>query len=317
MGNTGGNESVMKCVCPECHAPLSLSVERAQCSGCAQEYPIRDDIVLFAQPDDFYEGTFVQTWGQGNRLWWWIKERMVSRWRYLLRWVPPQASVMLDVGCGGGNMLIKRQEHYMVGIDLSWASLKSAAQVYDEVYGANIAQLPFENGSFDCVLSLDVLGHIPPEQKDRAVAEMFRVLRSGGRTIHYIETAGLNRFQAFAQSHPRLYQRYFIDLDGHYGLELPSQAISRFRDIGFVPLTETGIEVGVIRSLREYLKRFDNQYRSKSRWISWSVRLYRLLGCNPITRYSIEAVLAAVMNVGQAVMPLDSADSIFVCYEKP
>jgi SAM-dependent methyltransferase len=48
---------------------------------------------------------------------------------------------------------------------------------------ASAAELPFEDASFDVVLSLEMLEHLPAEIRRPALSEMFRALRPGGRMI--------------------------------------------------------------------------------------------------------------------------------------
>ena len=45
----------------------------------------------------------------------------------------------------------------------------------------DVTELPFEDGEFDLVLALDLIEHVPPELRDRALSELARV--SSGRTI--------------------------------------------------------------------------------------------------------------------------------------
>ena len=45
------------------------------------------------------------------------------------------------------------------------------------------AQLPFPDARFDLVTSFDVLYRLPDEVERAAIAEMFRVLKPGGRLI--------------------------------------------------------------------------------------------------------------------------------------
>jgi SAM-dependent methyltransferase len=43
--------------------------------------------------------------------------------------------------------------------------------------------IPFHDAAFDVVLSLEMLEHIPARSRERVLAELFRVLRPGGRLI--------------------------------------------------------------------------------------------------------------------------------------
>ena len=67
--------------------------------------------------------------------------------------------LILDFGCGGGNTVIA-SSGYTIGVDISVASLKVAALIYDEVYHIDGTHLPFPNESFDLIFSSHVFGHI-------------------------------------------------------------------------------------------------------------------------------------------------------------
>ena len=41
-------------------------------------------------------------------------------------------SKILDIGCGGGNPFLKIKDFYVVGIDVSFAFLMSAKEIYDK-----------------------------------------------------------------------------------------------------------------------------------------------------------------------------------------
>jgi SAM-dependent methyltransferase len=90
----------------------------------------------------------------------------------------PAASLegrLLDLGCGNSpyRPLLRAISHY-VAYDVSALDSKP------EVIGQGTA-LPFETGSFDSVLSTQVLEHVP--DPGRMIAEIARVLKPGGRLL--------------------------------------------------------------------------------------------------------------------------------------
>jgi arsenite methyltransferase len=99
--------------------------------------------------------------------------------------------IVLDLGSGAGNdAFIARHEvgaeGKVLGVDMTEAMIAkargNAAKLgYDNVEfrAGAIEQLPVESGSVDVVISNCVLNLVP--DKGRAFAEMFRVLRPGGR----------------------------------------------------------------------------------------------------------------------------------------
>ena len=92
---------------------------------------------------------------------------------------------ILDCGCGTGhNLHMLRKYGRAYGIDLTWAGLQYArAQGERQVARASAAQLPFPDARFDLVTSFDVIYSLPDEVERDAIAEMFRVLKPGGRLI--------------------------------------------------------------------------------------------------------------------------------------
>jgi ubiquinone/menaquinone biosynthesis C-methylase UbiE len=96
----------------------------------------------------------------------------------------PNAAI-LDCGCGTGhNLALLRRYGRAVGIDLTASGLAYAHRRGERaVAQASAVALPFESESFDLVTSFDVIYALPDAAEAAAVAEMFRVLRPGGRLV--------------------------------------------------------------------------------------------------------------------------------------
>jgi SAM-dependent methyltransferase len=139
-------------------------------------------------------------------------------------------SALLDLGCGAGMLaLLKRKGVALTGVDLSDECVAAARRNgYDETVLAELHALPFEDASFDYVASLDVIGHIPAEQKDAVFAEIKRVLRPGGVTLHGIECTDRVARRRYDEMPPEELRR-FIAIDGHVGLEEEEEHGARFR----------------------------------------------------------------------------------------
>ena len=139
-------------------------------------------------------------------------------------------STVLDLGCGAGMLaLLKRKGVALTGVDLSDECVAAARRNgYDETVRSTLDGLPFPDQSFDYVVSLDVLGHIGAEEKDAMLAEIKRVLRPDGVTMHGIECtdrAGRRAYEEMAADE----LRRFIAIDGHVGLEEEHEHAARFR----------------------------------------------------------------------------------------
>ncbi len=100
------------------------------------------------------------------------------------------AMLVLDVACGAGHVAeeLAPHVHQVVGLDLTPALLQLGAQRLRQSGVRNVllqegdaTRLPFIDGSFDLVVCRSALHHVPDPA--RAVAEMARVCRPGGRVI--------------------------------------------------------------------------------------------------------------------------------------
>ncbi len=101
---------------------------------------------------------------------------------------------VLDVGCGTGVLtrlaaLAVGPEGEVIGIDPAAkmiAIAKKNAQSEGSIAEFRLAvieELPFEDNSFDCVLSSMMLHHLPPDLKEQGLQEVRRVIKSGGRLV--------------------------------------------------------------------------------------------------------------------------------------
>jgi ubiquinone/menaquinone biosynthesis C-methylase UbiE len=98
---------------------------------------------------------------------------------------------VLDLGCGAGtDTLVAAQmvgpEGWVIGIDMTLEMLAKARRAADELGPENVElveadaeHLPFPDASFDVVISNGVIDLVP--DKEAVFAEIFRVLRPGGR----------------------------------------------------------------------------------------------------------------------------------------
>ena len=139
-------------------------------------------------------------------------------------------SSVLDLGCGAGMLaLLKRKGVTLAGVDLSdECALAARRNGYDLTCAAELTELPFREDSFDYVVSLDVLGHVEFKDKDAVLAEVARVLRPGGVTLHGIECTDRRAQKSYEEmSEGEL--RHFVSVDGHVGLEEEQEHAARFR----------------------------------------------------------------------------------------
>ncbi|HZJ26603.1 MAG TPA: class I SAM-dependent methyltransferase, partial [Acidimicrobiia bacterium] len=113
-----------------------------------------------------------------------IERRLMARFLdHLDASLPSRApDRVLEVGIGEGEISERVKRHYpdadVVGLDLPDAALAEhwRARALSAAFG-DIVALPFPDRSFDLVLAIEVLEHVP--DPDAALTEIARVSRSG------------------------------------------------------------------------------------------------------------------------------------------
>ncbi len=110
------------------------------------------------------------------------------RLQMILDWAPQPLQRALVDGCGVGIYLRALQASVpeVHGMDIEGEHLRAAAGNVPEA-PLNLSQgeqLPYPDGSFDLVLSHEVLEHV--QDDCRAASEIVRVLRVGGRAVIFV-----------------------------------------------------------------------------------------------------------------------------------
>lgn len=106
---------------------------------------------------------------------------------------------ILDIGCGYGWFelnALKRGCNKIIGVEISEKDLKTAKDNIDNekikfaIGGATA--LPFDDNSFDTVVSWEVIEHIPKNMENKMFSEASRVLKNDG--VFYLSTPLNNLF---------------------------------------------------------------------------------------------------------------------------
>ena len=124
------------------------------------EYAARGDYHRAPDPSWEYYPTYI------------AKLELVRAWLNVL----PRDARVLDAGCGEGVLVEEFADRLRIeGIDANYSS--------DRVRTGSLTRLPYADGSFDRAVCLDVLEHLSFEDQRTALAELARVLRSGGELL--------------------------------------------------------------------------------------------------------------------------------------
>ncbi|HYM12720.1 MAG TPA: class I SAM-dependent methyltransferase [Bryobacterales bacterium] len=312
----------MRLICPACRTALEAGGDGLRCGRCGRSVPIKNGVPSFCEADPFYEEYIsrhvpyhLSPAGLKGAVLRVIPYWSWREWRFWRRNVP-RGGWLLDLGCARGRQIFVERAAGCVGVDTALTALAECAQHYKLAIQSGLMPIPLESESFDCVVTSHVIGHIPPAEKDAVYSEIARVLKRGGRSVNVIETDSRHPLLEFAKRWPDLYQRHFIDPDGHVGLELPSAVIERFRRHGLRLVTLRKMEAGPLHP-RQWLKHFDNEYREKSAKVDAAVGSSQRLMQNPVLLAIMEMALgAAHYTIGQWRYPLDHANFIAAVFEK-
>lgn len=130
--------------------------------------------------------------------------------------------VVLDVGCGTGRLLRKVRERWpaarLIGVDQAPGMIGNARRLvpYATFYVGKAESLPLPDASVDLVLSTMSFHHW--QDKEKALSEIGRVLRSGGRFFlaDVLLPLGMSRFsRQLRWNNPAKIRKAFADAGLH------------------------------------------------------------------------------------------------------
>ncbi|MBA1148835.1 methyltransferase domain-containing protein, partial [Ectothiorhodospiraceae bacterium WFHF3C12] len=147
-----------------------------------------------------------------------------------------RGDICLDVGAGSGtDSLIAAQRvgssGYVIALDMTPAMAQKLGRSAQEAGAENVGPVlgaaeavPLANASVDCITSNGAFNLIP--DKRRAAAEMFRVLRPGGR-LQIADVVIGRPVTVDCDSDPRLWVECVV------GATVEDEFLAMFRDAGF------------------------------------------------------------------------------------
>ena len=161
-----------------------------------------------------------------EREFWWYRGQRAIRLRVLKPFLAGRrVARALEAGCGTGyfSHLLQQQGWPIVPLDISADGLKYArAMGAGRTVQGDVSRLPFGDGTFDVVLSLDVLPHLERGAEAPAAAELARVLAPGG--LMAVRVAALDilrsRHSEFAFEKQRFTRARLVDLFTRCGIRV-------------------------------------------------------------------------------------------------
>jgi len=113
------------------------------------------------------------------------KQGLIARYKFCCPYARGKRVLEIPCGVGWGTSLLQHTE-LLVGVDLSEEAIEYARTNYGHTaifQVGDMRQLVFEDKSFDLVICLEGIEHVPVEIAERFTREAARVLAPSGRII--------------------------------------------------------------------------------------------------------------------------------------
>ncbi|GAC1653114.1 MAG: hypothetical protein NVS9B12_02960 [Vulcanimicrobiaceae bacterium] len=198
-------------------------------------------------------------------------ERGKTSYDFLAQALPADARVILDAGCGEGTFAEFARAALpgcdFTGVDITAESVAIAsrerADERTRFLQADVAALPFEDASFDAVVSH--LALLLFEPLEPAAKELRRVLRSGGCAAFITEDTGPGRglYADLVREAVRFirtfHPRFHVERTNAHVVTAADQTAA-LEACGFHSITIESIGVGTLATAREVAGAFSNMY---------------------------------------------------------
>lgn len=152
-------------------------------------------------------------------------ETNYARWAAELISLLPPGGGILDLGCGNGiptSQILLKEGFSVTGVDLSEVQIERARALLPQGKWivADMSEIRFEPGTFDAVVSLFAIIHVPIEEQPQLFDRMASWLKSGG---HLLVSVGWKAWTGIEDFHGALmywshegadtYKNWLVDRD--------------------------------------------------------------------------------------------------------
>jgi SAM-dependent methyltransferase len=219
---------------------------------------------------------------------------------------------LLELGCGSGCVLFG-ERFRVTAVDFSFRSLIGTPHNYVLRLQADATALDFPPESFDGIAASCFWEHLTAEQKELLLEKFRRWLKPGGKVILLFDTASQNPLFRWFRRNAELYQKCFIDHDGHVGLETARDNLARFREAGFelrrgIGLNRTIQHLPVYGWMEPY-----GAVATWAKWLSWAGRQFER---SPIVLHGFTACVHVWDLTAGRLFPLDWSRLYLGIWEK-
>ncbi len=163
--------------------------------------------------------------------------------RYLNEFPPPQK--VLDVGCGTGFTLntLNNLGYECTGVDAAVDMVEIARKENPDItiHQSDATNLPLKDNTFDMVIAIELLRYL--EDSEKAIYEMFRVLKVGGICIVTVAPLlSTHGYAIFNRINNKLHISYFSSVKQYF--ETAESITKKFRTVGFDSIEVKGCFIG-------------------------------------------------------------------------
>lgn len=340
------NQQTVQLICIKCSTAIAPNTnQQYECNGCGNKYEIIENIPVIIEETESKFIEYYDSWykdphkkynleGIGQPLHesvffkkyeYIFKKLLYTRYqrerffKKVVNILPKNPYIsILDIGCGAGNEAFKMFKN-VYGVDYCRYAMSNGefSIGYKMLIQADGTNLPFGDKQFDCVISSDVIGHIPPEKKEPLFSEISRVLKPNGITAHVIETDSTNFLRVFAKKHKDLYWKYFIDaIGGHFGVEMPDIVISRFKKVKLSPVIIKKY-YSYVWDIEPFIALFNNEYKEKSKMLKMILFLYKIFCRNINIKIFATFMVGIISYIVDKIAPMSKSEGLLIiCVKK-
>jgi SAM-dependent methyltransferase len=195
----------------------------------------------------------------------------------------PEGAKVLDVGCGTGEQvrLIRELGYDVSGLEPAPAMRQQAIENNPgtQIVDGTITEIPFDDNSFDAVVSIEVLRYLHRDDTIKSYEEILRVLKPGGQLfVTLVNLLAGDGFVVFDKLKRAAYRVSGKKQPAHCEFVTPGRVRNELTDLGAVDIRLYGRLFGPIRisyklsdSVGEFVAKLLNGFDDRFNQMSWTI----------------------------------------------